>query len=81
MNQSVSSIKKSLNKSESSGTESIRGTLNKWISFMPFGKLRRAFDKLTTNEINRLPFVLSLSKDLIRASLGNRLLRVALRQI
>jgi Arc/MetJ family transcription regulator len=27
------------------------------------------FDKLTTNEINNLPFVLSLSKDLIRGSL------------
>jgi len=27
------------------------------------------FDKLTTNEINHLPFVLSSSKDLFRASL------------
>ena len=27
------------------------------------------FDKLTTNGINKLPFVLSLSKDLIRGSL------------
>jgi hypothetical protein len=35
---------------------------------MPFDKLRRAFDKLTTNEINILPFVPSLSKDLIRTS-------------
>jgi hypothetical protein len=51
--------------------------LNKWIPFMPFDRLRRAFDKLTTNGINTLPFVLSpstrlrtgLSKDLIRASL------------
>jgi len=40
---------------------------------MPFDKLRRAFDKLTTNGIDRLPFVLSLSKDLIRASLRFRL--------
>jgi len=45
---------------------------------MPFDKLRRAFDKpvlslaegLTTKGINTLPFVLSLSKDLIRASLS-----------
>ena len=28
------------------------------------------FDKLTTNGINKLPFVLSLSKDLIRGSLS-----------
>ena len=28
------------------------------------------FDKLTTNEINYLPFVLSLSKDLFSVSLG-----------
>ena len=28
------------------------------------------FDKLTTNGINKLPFVLSLSKDLIGVSLG-----------
>ncbi|MBS1147640.1 MAG: hypothetical protein H6R08_1816, partial [Proteobacteria bacterium] len=28
------------------------------------------FDKLTTNEINHLPFVLSLSKDLFSVSLG-----------
>jgi hypothetical protein len=28
------------------------------------------FDKLTTNEINYLPFVLGSSKDLLRASLG-----------
>jgi len=54
----------------------LKESLNKWIPFMPFDKLRRAFDKpvlslvegLTTNGINPLPFVLSLSKDLIRAS-------------
>jgi hypothetical protein len=28
--------------------------LNKWIPFMPFDKLRRAFDKLTTNGIHTL---------------------------
>ncbi len=28
------------------------------------------FDKLTTNGFNKLPFVLSLSKDLIGGSLG-----------
>jgi hypothetical protein len=35
------------------------GALNKWIPFKPFGKLRRAFDMLTTNETNILPFVLN----------------------
>ena len=30
------------------------------------------FDKRTTNEFNKLPIVLSLSKDLIRGSLGER---------
>jgi hypothetical protein len=30
------------------------------------------FDRLTTNEINYLPFVLSLSKDLFRASLTSK---------
>jgi len=57
----------------------LKETLNKLIPFMPFDKLRRAFDKpvlsraegFTTNGINPLPFVLSLSKDLIRASLMN----------
>jgi hypothetical protein len=39
---------------------------------MPFDKRRRAFDTLATNGINILPFVLSLSKDLIRASLSGR---------
>jgi hypothetical protein len=32
-------------------------------------RFRSWFDKLTTNEINNLPFILSLSKDLISASL------------
>jgi hyperosmotically inducible protein len=53
-------------------TRVLKEALNKWIPFMPFDKLRRAFDKLTTNGINILPFVLSpsawlrtgLSKDL-----------------
>ncbi len=32
--------------------------------------------KLTTNEINTLPFVLSLSKDLVRDSLSNPVARL-----
>ena len=35
-------------------------------------KLCAWFDKLTTNEISELPFVLSLSKDLIKGSLNYR---------
>jgi len=35
-------------------------------------RFRSWFDKLTTNEINKLPFILSLSKDLISASLTNQ---------
>ncbi len=50
--------------------------LSKRIPFMPFAKLRRAFDKallseaegLTTNGIKRLPF--TLPKDLFRDSLA-----------
>ena len=44
-------------------------TLNKWIPFMV-----RCFDRLsiTTDGINNLPFVLSLSKDLLRVSLNKR---------
>ena len=47
----------------------IRETLNKWIPLMV-----RCFVRLsiTTNGINNLPFVLSLSKDLFSASLGLR---------
>jgi hypothetical protein len=44
-------------------TKQLKEALNKWIPLMPF-------DKLTTNGIYMLPFVLSLSKDLIRASLN-----------
>ena len=43
----------------------MKETLNKWIPLMV-----RCFDRLsiTTNGINNLPFVLSLSKDLFRVS-------------
>jgi hypothetical protein len=33
----------------------LKEALNKWIPFMPFDELRRAFDKLTTNGINIVP--------------------------
>ena len=36
---------------------------------MGYGFQGQGHDKLTTNGINRLPFILSLSKDLFRASL------------
>ncbi len=51
---------------------SAKEALNNSIPFTPFDRLRRAFDKLTTNGINRLPFVLSLSKDLEPIPIGLR---------
>ncbi len=56
----------------------IKEALNTLIPFTPFDRLKRAFDKLppaaaragTTNGINRLPFVLGLSKDLNQSFLN-----------
>lgn len=39
----------------------VKEALSTWIPLVPFDELRRAFDKLTTNGINTLPFVVSPS--------------------
>lgn len=46
------------------------------MSFMPFDFAQSAFDRLTTNGIDNVPFVVSLSKDLSTPSLGPTAWRV-----